>query len=325
MAKKKPKKANPKKKTGEFSAKRVIRSSDRNAKPKSVLRDRWVKCVVADGNIRAVAIDATQVVRDLAKRHKLEGLGAQGLGEAVVSALLIASSCKGEERVNLNIQGAGAFAQALVDASADGAVRGYVIQVPKYKPPTEKDAPGPWGKGLLSVLRTKGKGEPPYIGTVPLVTGHLAKDLTFYWFQSEQVPSAVGLGVYTDGEKVLAAGGFLVQALPGARDSELSLIQRHLLTLHDLKETFVETHDPVRILAEIFQEQRLSIVEEKPLRFSCDCSVERVERSLMLIGVQELKNILAEDGKATVTCDFCSTEYKVEKKVLERLINTISS
>ena len=308
------------------SAKRpVIRVSKGTPKAPSqpVKSDRWVKCIISDGNIRAVAIEATALVRDLSKRHKLSKVGSIGLGEAVLAAALIASSVKNKEKVNLNIQGDGAFSQALVDASADGVMRGYVVERKKRTVSKFSQDLGPWGNGLLSVLRTQGSGEPPYIGTVPLLTGHLAKDLTFYWFQSEQIPSAVGIGVYLDERgKVIAAAGFLVQAMPGADESEVKLIQRQLLHLSNLKERVVESGDPVQLLAKVLEGMPFTIVEDRPIKFGCSCSLERVERSLRLLGPKELTSILKEDGKAKVTCDFCATDYLIKAPALKRLISS---
>ncbi len=282
--------------------------------------DRWVKCILLDGKVRAVAIDATNLVRDLQKRHKLSAEATQGIGEAAVSALLIASYCKQKERVNLNIQGNGAFSQALVDAYPDGVVRGYIIEREKVDYARFDREFGHWGAGLLSVLRTKESESRPYIGTVPLITGHLAKDLTFYWLQSEQIPSAVGLGVCMEGKKVRAAGGFLVQAMPGAEDAELRAIQSHILHLQNFRELILQDSSPTRLLSELFQDTRFTLVEEKDIRFECSCSRERVERSLALIGVEELGSILKEDGRAMVKCDFCAKEYVVEGPELAKMI-----
>lgn len=297
------------------------------------VQDKWIKCISTHGNIRGIAIEATGVVRAAVQLHGLTGLAAQGLGEAMIGGMLIGSHCKGGERVNLNIRGSGLFKQALVDAYPDGTVRGYVIE----RVSTEDllaAGNGPWGEGLLSVLRTKeGEKREPYIGTVPLVTGWLAKDLSFYWAQSEQIPSAVGLitNISAAGE-VTSAGGFLIQALPGASPAEVRSIESHINDLHTLAESASRPvnagsgrHlDPMNILSRIFQSTAFIVVEEKPLKFSCNCSWERVERALVLVGVQELRSMLKEDSKATVSCDFCTKEYLVDAENLERLIGAAS-
>jgi molecular chaperone Hsp33 len=181
------------------------------------------------------------------------------------------------------------------------------------------------GGGVLSVLRTKDQeGERPYIGTVPLVTGHLAKDLTFYWAQSEQVPSSVGLVVDLDGDEVRAAGGFLIQALPGASSEEVRLIEEHIAQTEDLAREFAATADPMQFISRVFRDMAFIVVEELPLKSYCHCSWERVERALSLVGVDELRAMLKEDRGASIHCDFCTKEYKLDVQALEKLIEAAS-
>lgn len=278
-----------------------------------------MKCISTHGNIRGVAIEATELVQTLADLHHLKGHAARGLGEAVMGALLISSYCKQGQRINLNIQGTGYFQQALVDAYPDGTVRGYIVErdvVPDLDPEM-----GPWGTGLLSVLRTKDEeGGKPYIGTVPLLTGHLAKDLSFYWVQSEQIPSAVGLAVNLEGDRISSAGAFLVQALPGASAAEVKIVEQHIQEIHSLAERLAEDSRPLQLLSQIFQSTAFMVVEEKDLQFKCNCSWDRVQRALTLVGVQELNAMLLEDHLAVVRCDFCEKEYRVDESMLKQLI-----
>lgn len=282
---------------------------------------KWIKCISSQGNLRGVAIQATELVSELAKLHGVSGEAARGLAEATMGALLIASYCKGGERVNLNIQGSGRIKQALVDAHPDGTLRGYVIE--REGELVEYPDAGPWGEGFLSVLRAKeGSREQPYIGTVPLLTGHLAKDLTFYWVQSEQIPSAVGLAVKMEKGKIAAAGGFLVQVLPGAAPEEVKAVEKHIAEIQSLAEAVADHQDPTYLLSQIFQSSAFILIEEKPLEFRCNCSWERVQRALALVGVEELNAMLAEDKSAQVRCDFCTKEYKIDADGLRELISS---
>lgn len=284
--------------------------------------DRWVKCISTHGNIRGIAIQATELVQSMAERHDLDGEGARRLGEAVIGALLVASYCKTGQRINLNIQGSGTYKQALVDAYPEGTVRGYVIS--RSESVVLDDTLGPWGTGFLSILRTRDEeGEKPYIGTVPLLTGHLAKDLSFYWVQSEQIPSAVGLAVNLKGNKVVSAGGFLVQALPGADADEVKMIERHIQEIQSLATSIEKDSIPLHLLSQIFQSTAFMVVEEKPLEFKCNCSWERVYRALTLVGIPELEAMLSEDRSAIVRCDFCTQEYRVEEQELIQLIQKL--
>lgn len=299
--------------------------------------DRWIKAITSDGTIRAVAIQATSLVRDAMERHELSAQGGRQLGEALMAALLVSSYCKRGERINLNIRASGHCKQALVDAYPDGTVRGYVIERPEGEQPemplefvlegedddaSPETAPGPWGSGLLSILRTKqSEGQQPFIGTVPLLTGHLAKDLTFYWLQSEQVPSAVGLYVDLDEDRVTAAGGFLIQALPGADDDEVKRIQRDIQQYENFAEEIAHHADPVSVLSRLVQTSPVNLIDETALAFTCTCSWDRVNRALALVGSEELRSILTEDNEAIVRCDFCTKEYRVMAKDLEALIS----
>jgi molecular chaperone Hsp33 len=283
-----------------------------------VSRDRWVKCISTGGFVRGVAIHATSLVQEMADRHGLSGDAARSMGEAVMGALTIGSYCKSGERVNLNIRGSGCVRQALVDAYPDGRVRGYVTARPEAE--REDSAFGPWGEGVLSVLRTRNEREQPYIGTVPLITGHLAKDLTFYWHQSEQIPSAVGLAVNLQDGKVTEAGGFLVQAMPGAPASDVRLIEQHIQEIQSLAAALARDAEPLHLLTQIFQSTAFVVLEETPLRFECSCSLERVTRALTLVGTAELRDILAKDNGASVRCDFCAREYRLDRAVIESLI-----
>ena len=287
--------------------------------------DRWMKCISTHGNIRGVAIKATDLIQKMADRHQLKGPEVQGFGEAIIGALLVASYCKQGQRINLNIQGSGLFKQALIDAYPEGMVRGYVIAQDSSQPIGEEASEfGPWGEGFLSVLRSQDDrseaGKQPYIGTVPLLTGHLAKDLSFYWVQSEQIPSAVGLSVTMSGDRVESAGGFLVQALPGASPLEVRAIEQHIHEIHSLPELLKREPPLIHLLSQIFQSSAFMIVEEKKLAFRCDCSWERVQKALVLIGAEELNAILTEEKTATVKCDFCGTEYNVDEATLGQLI-----
>jgi molecular chaperone Hsp33 len=283
---------------------------------------QWIKCISTQGNIRGVAIQATELVQQMVNMHHLKGDVAQSLGEAVIGALMISSYCKGGERVNLNVRGSAFIQQALVDAYPDGSVRGYVVER-SFKPGQVDTTTnfGPWGDGLLSVLRTKtGENEKPYIGTVPLLTGYLAKDLTFYWLQSEQIPSAVGIAVNVQEDRVTSAGGFLIQAMPGASPEELVEIEQHINGFQSLAQKLAENSNPVHLLSLIFQSTAFVLLEEKPLRFQCTCSQGRVERALSLIGIVELSDILEKDQGASVRCDFCTSEFKIGANRLREMI-----
>ncbi len=282
--------------------------------------DQWTKCISSNGTIRAVAVSAIEASNILSDRHKLTGDGQHALSECVVGALLLASYCKGEEKINLNIQGSGWIKQSVIDANANGDIRGYVVP----REPAERVIPpeiGPWGTGLLSVLRTKQDEKQPYIGTVPILTGYLGKDLTFYWVQSEQVPTAVGIFVQADQGVVTHAEGVLVQALPGATDADLEFIENQLKRLGKHIGSTTERETPTSLLAYLLQNQSFSILEQTPISFRCSCSIERVKRSISLIGNKDIEEMI-EEGKAEVTCDFCAESYTLSQSDLRELLSS---
>ena len=326
---KKPTKKKPKKATRSPKAKAPAKKAARKAAPKlkAVSPSHWIKILSSHGNVRGVAIQATALVRELAARHGNDGLYAQRWGEAAISGMVTASNCKNGQRVNLNIRGSGHYQQALVDAYPDGRVRGYVVgrDIAYLGSKQTGDETGRWGTGVLSVLRTKEQsGQAPYIGTVPLLTGHLAKDLTFYWHQSEQTPSAVGIAVSTNAKgEITTAGGFMVQVLPGASLEEVRSIERNIQAIQSLAVVMANDEDPMHLLGHIFQDSTFAIVEKKKIYFQCECSRPRVERALMLVGVAELQAMLKEDGNAVVTCDFCSKKYKMTAPQLKGMIRSI--
>ncbi len=285
--------------------------------------DKWVKCISSSGTIRAVAINATEVANFLTKRHQTTLAGTKSLSEGIIASLLLSSYSKGEEKINLNIQASGWCHQAIFDANANAEIRGYVIER-NYDDIVLAKNIGPWGIGLLSVLRTKHDEAKPYIGTVPLLTGHLAKDLTFYWLQSEQVHSAVGIEVQLDFENntVTFAQGFLIQALPGASEADIQFIEDHMKKLNYLEPDSIQRRTPTHLLSFLLENQSFSVLEEKNLTVKCSCTLERVKRSIALIGAEELKSMIAEGKNTEIICDFCSEKYIFTPKMLEELLDT---
>ncbi|MCM0604599.1 MAG: Hsp33 family molecular chaperone HslO [Xanthomonadaceae bacterium] len=275
----------------------------------------WVKALLTTGTVSGIAIDATDLTQKAVARHGFkEDKAIQSFGESVLGALLLASHCKKGEHINLNIRSSGVVFQAVIDAYPDGSVRGYVVPRESSTPYSIGENTGPWGDGLLSVLRTKDiSQERPYIGTVPLVTGKLAKDLTFYWAQSEQVPTALGIVVNVHEGKVHGAHAFMVQALPGASDKDLKWIEDQVFHISNQLE-------PKQALAHLFQNATFSFLETKNLSFKCHCTLGRVERALALVGEVELNSMIENQNGAEVKCDFCSENYIVGKEKLQELI-----
>jgi molecular chaperone Hsp33 len=282
--------------------------------------NQWIKALLQNGNVRAVAIQIKDLVQELGDAQKLSDVGYRGLGESMVSALMYASYVKEGERINLNIQGNGHYSQALVDAHPDGQVRGYVIEQNPKLISTEIPM-GPWGEGVLSILKTREEeGEKPYIGATPLLTGHLAKDLTFYWLQSDQVRSALGIIVHVENKKVICATGFMIQALPNCDEQALDEIEKQIFEKDRIENELSKGGDPIHILTHLFQNIGFVILEKMEIKKFCKCSPERVERALLLVGKSELEDILKNEKQTTMHCDFCGVDYVFEEDKLKSLL-----
>lgn len=307
-----------------MSSKEIKNTSSNATTPSLSTTDKWIKCIAIGSNMLATTVTAAALVEDARKRHKLSGIETRALGETLMAGLLLASTCKAGERVSLSIKGDKFLRQAVADATPAGKVRGFLIS-------RELDSDidinmGPWQNGLLSVVRQKLNEKEPYVGTVPILTGYLAKDLTFYLTQSEQIPSAVGLAVNTNPDgSVASAGAFLVQVLPGASSKEIKLVEDNINALQSLAAQVAHDPNPTHLLANIFSDISFTILEDRPLSFECNCSRERVDRALKLLGRAELEDMKAKDHGASIHCDFCGTTFSYGEDELENLIQEISA
>lgn len=298
----------------------------------SAAKDHWIKCVSKEGGIRAVAIHAKGLVGEAVRRHKLTDAGIRALGEALIGGLFFASYSKGKDRINLKVNGSKSLAYAFVDSYPDGTVRGYVVEKPVPAgavtvPSGVSSHHGPWGEGLISILWTKALSErekgTPFVGSVPLVTGHFAKDLTYYWVQSEQVPTAIGIDVKVKRGKVLSATGFMIQTLGGASDEEISRMEFALSRLKEFQTEFESDPDPMRILELLFGPKAFKVAQRKPVRFKCQCSKARVTRALHLLPAEDLTDMIQREKKAVVNCDFCGEVYKLSRPELVKILKAV--
>lgn len=271
---------------------------------------QWRKWLTQPGLIRVVTLDATDVVHALIVQQGLRGRAQVGYAEAVAGALLIASSHKSNESINLNARGSGAYRQAMIDASPEGRVRGFLVE-PEGDPPDPKT--GSWGRGVLSVLYTQNQeGKTPYRGMVAIETGFLDDAINQYYRDSAQLVSLAGLSVEFDGERVIFARGALVQALGGATAEELERI--HAMSVEDLRflASLADNQEVTQQeISRLLGGADLALVETQKLTSFCSCSQERIERALMLTGERDVLEALGDDPAMTITCDFCRTEYRL--------------
>lgn len=284
-------------------------------------QDVIVRGMAMDGKVRVFAALSTTIIEELRVRHDTWPTATAALGRAVTAGAMMGSMLKGEEKLTIQVRGDGPLGQIVVDANATGEVRGYVTEPHIDLPLNEKgklDVAGAVGReGLLYVTKDLGMKE-PYRGTSPIVSGELAEDFTYYFSTSEQTPSAVALGVLVNPDySVRAAGGFILQLLPGLKDSEITLIEQKLASLAQVTTLIDQGAGPEDILHQLFDSVR--IYERSPIQFSCTCSQDRVEKTLISLGKDEIDALIDELGRAEVVCHFCNEKYILEKAELEQL------
>jgi len=289
---------------------------------KKEMKDRLVRGTAMDGKVRAFAVRTTELVEELRRRHDTYPTTTAALGRTVTAAAMMGAMLKGEERLSIQVKGDGPVGQIVADANAKGEVRGYVTNPHVQLPSNSKgklDVAGAVGTtGFIHVTKDLGMKD-PYRGSVPLISGELGEDFTYYFALSEQTPSAVGLGVLVDTDSsVIVAGGFIIQLLPGLSDSEIDAIERAVGQLPPVTSLLDQGLEPEEMLRWIVPD--VKVLEEMDITFSCHCSRDRVERTLISLGREEL-TLLRDEGKETeVVCDFCNEVYTFTRDELDDLL-----
>jgi molecular chaperone Hsp33 len=289
--------------------------------------DYLVRSITKDGSIRGLAAVSTDLVEEARRRHRALPTAAAALGRALTGGALLGAGLKTGQRVALKFEGDGPLKKIVVEAESNGAVRGYVGEPHVHLPAKngKLDVAGAVGRsGLLTVSKDLRLKE-PYQGIVQLVSGEIAEDLAFYLAESEQVPSALALGVYveTDGH-VAVAGGFLIQTLPPVREEVLEQLIARIRHLPPVTDLLRSGSGPEAILAEIYGNLSYTILDKYALAWECSCSRERVETALITLGPEELANLAEEGESAAITCEFCRQEYTFNREDLQGLIEEIS-
>ena len=285
--------------------------------------DALLRTISADRSVSVRVLSATHLVGEAARRHATSPTATVALGRALMGTLLLASEAQDGERVQVRIRGDGPIGTILATASSDGDVRGYVVHPDAQVPPLADrfDVAGAVGKGTLSVERNHPSWKQPYNGIVPLVSGEIARDFAQYLLDSEQKPSAVALGVQLGADGgVVAAGGYLVQALPGAADGTLDALERRVDALRGPSALLRDGASAEGLLDRLVGGLGRDDVARIRPRFACPCSDRRVLAALMLLGADELRQLATDGETVEVRCAFCARQRRITPEVVARLL-----
>ncbi|KAF6567963.1 Hsp33 family molecular chaperone HslO [Paenibacillus sp. SEL3] len=286
-------------------------------------QDRLIRGTAMDGRVRAFAVRTTQLVEELRRRHDTYPTATAALGRTLTAGAIMGSMLKGKERLTIQVKGDGPIGQIVVDANAVGEVRGYVTEPHVHLPSNSMgklDVAGAVGtEGFIHIIKDLGLKE-PYRGSTPIISGELGEDFTYYFAKSEQTPSAVGLGVLVDTDNsVIVAGGFIIQLLPGLNDDEITAIENAVSSIPPVTALLDQGLELDEMLRWMLPDVR--ILDELDIHFQCECSRERVEKTLISLGESELEQLIEEEGQAEVVCHFCNEAYQFNKDELQNLLD----
>lgn len=292
------------------------------------MSDYLVRGMSMDGFVKVVAIRSTETVKRAAQIHGTTPNATAAFGRCLTAASMMGNMQKAENgSMTLQIRGGGPIGTITCVSDAEGNVRGFVTEpklplVEKY--PGKLDVGASVGTdGSLTVIRDLQMKE-PYIGSVPLVTGEIGDDVTAYFAQSEQTPTACALGVLVDRDcSVKVAGGYLLQLLPGAPDETIDALERGIKRAGSVTAMLEQGMTPEDILGQVCGELGVVFMETTPISYRCYCSRERVTSALISLGKGELEQIMTEEESFPVECQFCDTVYRFTAEDISEILKNI--
>ncbi|WP_436866477.1 redox-regulated molecular chaperone HslO [Bacillus fungorum] len=291
------------------------------------MKDYLVKALAFDGEVRAYSVRTTNTVSEAQRRHDTWRTASAALGRSLTAGTMMGAMLKGEQKLTIKIEGNGPIGPILVDAHANGDVRGYVTNPHVDFEGTEQgklrvyQAVGT--EGFVTVIKDIGMRE-PFIGQSPIVSGELGEDFTYYFAVSEQTPSSVGVGVLVNGDdSILAAGGFILQIMPGAQEETISFIEERLQKIPPVSTLIEQGLSPEELLYAVLGEDKVKVLETMDIQFNCTCSRERIESVLISLGKTELEQVREEEEETEVHCHFCNERYKFSKEDITNLIENL--
>ncbi len=283
-----------------------------------------MRATAANSQIRAFAIQSKNLVEKARQVHHTSPVATAALGRLLSGAAMMGSMMKGENDIlTLQMKGDGPIQGITVTADSHANVKGYVgnpnvIIGPNYA--GKLDVGAAIGYGTLSVSKDLGLKE-PYNSQIPLTTSEVAEDLTYYFAKSEQVPSAVGLGVLMSKENTVEqAGGFIIQLMPFAEESVIDILEKKVEEITSVTTLLEEGYTPEMLLEKLLGDFGLEILDTLPSQFSCNCSKDKVLKALISIGKKELREMITEGKSIEVHCHFCNTNYEISVEEMKQLL-----
>ncbi len=291
--------------------------------------DYIIRATAAKGAIRAFAATSRETVETARISHNLSLVSTAALGRLLTAAAIMGTTLKNDgELITIQIKGDGPLKGLIVTSDNKSRVKGYVLNPDcetSEKYPGKIDVGSAIGKGYLTIIKDIGLKE-PYSGQIELVSGEIAEDLTYYFFKSEQTPSAIGLGVLIETDfSVRQAGGFMIQLMPDAPDEIIDALEEKLSKTPYITDLLDMGMTPEEILQMILGDFGLEINDKTPMEFYCNCSRERVEKALISIGKEELISMIEEDKKANLKCHFCNKSYDFNEEELKKLLESATN
>ena len=287
--------------------------------------DYMIRATAANAQVRAFAVTSKDIAEYARKAHDLSPVAAAALGRSMSAALMMADMLKGpSDLLTIQIDGDGPIGRILVTADNNGGVKGYV-QNPKVYLPNNAyghlNVGGAVGRGTLTVIRDMGMKD-PYVGQTAIQTGEIAEDITYYYAVSEQIPSSVGLGVLvnTKENRVMEAGGFIVQLMPFAEEETIAALEKNLGGIEAVTKMLSAGDTPEMMLEKVLKGLDPVITDRMPVEFRCNCGKERYERALVLLGRDEMQKIVDDGEPVEIECQFCGKKYAFTPQELKEVL-----
>ena len=289
------------------------------------MSDQLIRAISKDGFVKATAVSTRDLTERARQIHKTLPVATAALGRTLAAASMMGNALKEDgASVTLQIKGGGPLGTLLAVSDNQGNVRGTVDH-PEVDLPLRSDGKLDVGaavgtEGTLTVIRDLNMKE-PYVGSVGLLGGEIAEDLAAYFVESEQIPTACGLGVLVDRDQsVLAAGGYLIQLLPGAGEDVIARVEGGVMAAGSVTGLLRENSDPEAMLRKVLSDFEIDVLERSPIEYRCYCSRERMERALISMGPAELKALIDDQGEAELTCRFCDNVQHFTREQLEAML-----